>query len=223
MLSLDETLRLNSEGAALFNADEPSAAVEKLHSSLLGARSLIHQTTPGGGNPNGPCLLHSDDESPRYGCSGKDKNGFFLFFRALTFKEPEEQGSTPELSVYCAGILFNLAIVHHKHGMKDGSSVLLDKATFFYRTVLEILQGNIGLQHHPTFLLLAFATHNNLVQIELENGVVENVNQRLQYMTRLLHAAQRTLLTAISESEVEGLFSNILIGAAGRLNAAAAA
>mmetsp|Transcript_5913 Transcript_5913/g.14021 ORF Transcript_5913/g.14021 Transcript_5913/m.14021 type:complete len:225 (-) Transcript_5913:72-746(-) len=213
MISLNETLRLNNEGVALFNADEPSRAAEKLHSSLMAARSLIHRQGVISGNPtDGKCLLQHEcyEESRKHACCSKDGNGYFLFLRALVFREPEPQASTQALSVYCAGILFNLAILHHKHWLKDGSSVYLDDAAVFYRTVLQIVKGNDGLQHNPTLLLLAYTTHNNLAQIELEKGMVQRVNQRLHYMTGFLHTTKSTLLLTLSEREVEGLLSNVL-------------
>mmetsp|Transcript_5912 Transcript_5912/g.14020 ORF Transcript_5912/g.14020 Transcript_5912/m.14020 type:complete len:230 (-) Transcript_5912:68-757(-) len=229
MISLNETLRLNNEGVALFNADEPSRAAEKLHSSLMGARSLIHRQGINSGNPTDEkCLLQCYEESRKHASCSKDGNGYFLFLRALVFREPEPQASTDEastqaLSVCCAGILFNLAVLHHKYWLKDGSSAYLDDAAVFYRTVLQIIKGNnVGLQQrNPTLLLLAYATHNNLAQIELEKGMVQRVNQRLHYMTGFLHTTKSTLLLTLSEREVEGLLSNVL--SAGCLNTAPAA
>ncbi|KAL3929722.1 MAG: hypothetical protein SGBAC_012088 [Bacillariaceae sp.] len=225
MLSLEEILSLNNEAVALFNAYEPLRAFEKLHSSLLGARSLILQTTPLGinhNNPNGSNLLQNGEESPRI--QSEDRNGYFLFLRALAFREPEErQGSRQALCVYSAGILFNLAILYHRRWMNDGSSSILDKAAVLYRSILNILRGNFGSQVDPTALLLAYVTYNNLVQIELENGMVENVNQGLSEMTQILDAAELTLLTMLSEREAEGVFSNVYSATRSSLTTAHAA
>ncbi|CAJ1945985.1 unnamed protein product [Cylindrotheca closterium] len=225
MLSLDETLRLNNEGVALFRANEPSRAAEKLHSSLIGARSLIHRGTAAADHPNAPDLLQSYcEESQHHDCCSKDRNEFFLFLRAFAFRGvPEQQGGSTQaaLCVYSAGILFNLAILHHKHWMKDGSPAFLDKAVVFYHTVLQIIQANGAYEHIPTLLLLVLVTCNNLAQIELEKGMVENVNQHLRYMTGILYTRKRTLLMTLTRIEVEGLLSNVLSG--GRLSTALAA
>lgn len=226
MLSLEETLRLNNEAVALFNTNEPLRAFEKLHSSLLGARSLILQTTSLGinhHNPNRPNLLQFGEESPRI--QSEDQNGYFLFLRALAFRESEEQrGSRQALCVYSAGILFNLAILYHRRWMNDGSSSILDKAAVLYRSILNILHGNFGRpQLDPTALLLTYVTYNNLVQIELENGMVENVNLGLSGMTQILHDAELTLLTMMSEREAEGVFSNVYSATRSSLTTAHAA
>ena len=230
MLSLDETLRLNNEGVALFHANEIARAAEKLHSSFLGARSLINRGTAAQGIssiPNWPYNLKCCEESRNHTFCSNDRNEFFLCFRAFSFRgelgREQEGGSTQALSVYCAGILFNLAILHHKHGMNDGSPAFLDKAAAFYRTALEIIEANTDLfEQDPTLLLLAFITHNNLAQLELENGMVDKVNQRLHCMAGILYKRKRTILMALSNKmEVKGLVSNIL--GAGRLNTAQAA
>ncbi|CAJ1945986.1 unnamed protein product [Cylindrotheca closterium] len=227
MLSLDETLRLNNEGVALFQANEPSRAAEKLHSSLIGARSLIHRRAQAdqeiSSNPNAPHLLQCCATSRTRACCSKDRNEFFLYLRAFAFREePEGEGrSMQALSVYSAGILFNLAILYHTRWMKNGSPSLLDKAAVFYSTLLQIIQANDGFEHNPELLLLAFVTCNNLAQIELERGMVEDFNQHLRYMTRILYTTKRTLVVTLPTREFEGLFSNTL--SAGRLSTAAAA
>lgn len=107
--------------------------------------------------------------------------------------------------------------------MNDGSSSILDKAAVLYRSILNILRGNFGSQVDPTALLLAYVTYNNLVQIELENGMVENVNQGLSEMTQILDAAELTLLTMLSEREAEGVFSNVYSATRSSLTTAHAA
>ena len=216
MLSLYETLRLNNEGAALYNANEPTRAAEKLHTSLLGARSLIQHRYA---TAHQAVRCYPNTSSPLEYC-GKDRNGFFLYLRAMIFKEPvsTEKSMIAPSPVYFAGILFNLAILHHQHWTRVGSSVVLNKATVFYQAVLEILQGAGDLRNDSTAVLLAFVANNNLAQIELEMGDVHSFNQRLQYIHQFFYSSHTDFRNTLSESEIKGLLSNVL--AAGSVNTA---
>jgi len=192
MLSLHETLRLNNEGTALYNANEPSRAGQKLHTSLLGARSLIQQSHPPSAD-QGSTRCYPDRLSETERCF-KDRNGFFLYLRSMVFEEPDSKETSLETlsPVYYAGIVFNLPILHHKHWTEVGSSVFLNKAVVFYQAVLEIIQKTTGhgFYNNPTSMLLVFAANNNLAQIELKRGRVKSFNRRLQYISQFLYSSR---------------------------------
>lgn len=216
-MSLHEALELNNEGVALFNAGEPSRAIEKLQSSLLQARSLIQIPSSEGIDPgtDAICLL-SGSQYVQIN-SIKDRNEYFICLRALAFKEPDSgERSLQALPVYCAAILFNLAILHHKHWMENGSSTLVSKAEAFYEAVLQIIQ--VSQVQNSTCLFLTLGALNNLAQIDLEKGLVTRFNQRLQYMSVLFQDMSMVLVSALSKQEIGGFLSNIL--SAGNLNTA---
>ena len=117
------------------------------------------------------------------------------------------------MNVYCAGILFNAAILHHQDAIKTGNSVSLDEAHRLYKASLHLLIIlPASFEYNDTVALLEVANTNNLAQIELEKGLVMEASERLQMLTQLFQTSQSTMGNIFTNEEIEGILTNTLVG-----------
>ncbi|CAJ1938721.1 unnamed protein product [Cylindrotheca closterium] len=138
---------------------------------------------------------------------------FFVYQSALVLQEaPSFVGAehrVQSMNMYCAGILFNTAILHHQKSIKTGISASMHRAEQLYQTSLQII---VGLpRSNDTVTLIALAATNNLAQIEFENGLVVQASERLRFLVHLLCSLENTAGRVFAVDEFYGVLSNTLL------------
>ncbi|CAJ1965964.1 unnamed protein product [Cylindrotheca closterium] len=137
---------------------------------------------------------------------------FFVYQNALVLQEAPSFGAehrVQSMNIYCAGILFNTAILHHQKSIKTGISASMHRAEQLYQASLQLI---VGLpRSNDTVALIAFAATNNLAQIEFEKGLVMQASERLRFLVHLFCSLENTAGRVFAVDECHGLLSNTLL------------
>jgi hypothetical protein len=215
MISLHETLKLNNEAVAFFNSNEPIRAARNYYKSLCIARELM--SVP----PQQPHPESIRNSSTKLGCchsSSPDGNQrdpqdtFFLYQNALIFQESSCSQTREALAVYCAGILFNTALLHHKSGLATGKAGSMGRAQQLYESSLQLLGGiDMSFYNTTTTLLIVISCTNNLAHIELEKGMFQEVSQKFKFIMSILQGSEEAQAKIFTAQELQGLLSNALM------------
>ncbi|CAJ1965963.1 unnamed protein product [Cylindrotheca closterium] len=113
------------------------------------------------------------------------------------------------MNIYCAGILFNTAILHHQKSIKTGISAYMHRAEQLYQASLQLI---VGLpRSNDTLTLIAFAVSNNLAQIEFEKGLVMQASERLRFLVHLFCSLENTAGRVFAVDGFHGMLSNTLL------------
>ena len=150
------------------------------------------------------------------------RNEPFVYQGALIFQEssPSSFQSMNAMTIYCAGILFNTAILHHQEAIRTGQSAPLERAAQLYEATLHIV-GKLRLESNSTIALIAVAATNNMAQIELAKGMLLQGSKRLQVLKSLIHQLHHIVAEMFTQDEFHNLLSNTL-SASGIVASAAA-
>lgn len=233
MVSLSEalhfTLKLNNKAVAQYHSNDFSQAAKIYHESLLLAHNLL--TCPRLQEQSSmPCrasgtttttlrqyeCFHSSTQSPR---SLSKEDGLFVYQSALVLQESPSRGpalhdvlpqaSSTKLKVYCSGILFNAAILHHQVSIKTGKSVSMNRAEELYQASLQLVDKLTTA--NDTVVLIAVAASNNLAQIEFEKGQMMKAKERLRFLNNILHSWEDILYRIFTADEFRGMLSNTVL------------
>ncbi|CAJ1938719.1 unnamed protein product [Cylindrotheca closterium] len=113
------------------------------------------------------------------------------------------------MNIYCAGILFKTAILHHQKSIETGISASMHRAEQLYQASLQLI---VGLpRSNDTVTLIALAATNNLAQIEFEKGLVMQASERLRFLVHLLCSLESTAGRVVTVDEFHGMLSNTLL------------
>jgi hypothetical protein len=215
MISLHETLKLNNEAVALFNSNEPIRAARNYYKSLCIARELmmsVHQQPHPKSIRNASTKLGCCHSSPPDDNQREPQDSFFLYQNALIFQESSCSQTQEALAVYCAGILFNTGLLHHKSGLANGKAGSMFRAQQLYESSLELLGGiDLSFYNTTTTLLIVISCTNNLAQIELEKGMFQEVSQRFHIIMSILQGSEEAQCKLFTVQELQGLLSNALM------------
>ena len=134
-------------------------------------------------------------------------------------QEPQEQqeGSRPirvseaHMNIYSAAIIYNIALVYHRQGVKYCKNVCLEKAEKMYDMLLKLVgySGDIAsldesmLPQDGTALLLRIAAINNCSLIRLDKGDYDFPRHGFHHLSRVL--------TSLGNDNARALFENLLI------------
>ncbi|CAJ1947953.1 unnamed protein product [Cylindrotheca closterium] len=116
-----------------------------------------------------------------------------------------------KIAIYCAGVVFNTAVLHHQQAIKTGNSASLDRAAKLYEASLHLVGQHVHADCNNTVSLIAMAASNNLAQIELEKGLVEQACSRLQVLQTVIQSLRPVIIQILTMSEFQGMLSNILL------------
>lgn len=219
MISLQETLKLNNQAVALFNSNEMTQAASQYYKSLCIARQLMNtipQQTSCSGSINTNQSTNGKSgcfrASSRGSSSQKDTyDKYFLYQRAIIFEDANTSISARTLTVYCAGILFNTALLHHQSALASGRSCSLFRAEQLYEASLQLLGGMELSLFDKSIRFIAIASTNNLALIKFEKGLLPDASQNFHFLSSLLHGFYEDQDAMITAQEVQGFQSNSLM------------
>ncbi|CAJ1947837.1 unnamed protein product [Cylindrotheca closterium] len=241
MISLQDTLKLNNHAVALYHSDNLPQAASAYYESLCFFNRLLQEsyhcqdivgiTANTTTVPQHECLhnIVVSVASSKTCCYGDDDDGDtriisagstqshepFVYQSPLILKElppfmPLQ--NMQAMTIYCASILFNTAILHHQDSFKTGNSASLDRAAQLYEASLHLV-GKFRatvLGPNKTVSLIAMAASNNLAQIEFEKGMLDQACKRLQFLKHLIQSLQQVVPHIFTRDEFEGMLSNSL-------------
>ncbi|CAJ1947957.1 unnamed protein product [Cylindrotheca closterium] len=218
MASLQDTLQLNNQAVVLHHSDNLAQAAKAYHESLSFFKRLLKE-----------CYHHNQGIAlstvTQYECfhtaaptnaqrdvSTQSDDEPFVYQSALILQETQSYlHNTQAMTIYCAGVVFNTAILHHRQAIKTGSSASLDRAAKLYEASLQLVLGqHIPAGSNSTVSLIAMAASNNLAQIELEKGLVCQACRRLQFLKILIQSLQHIVTRIFTMDEFQGMLSNTL-------------
>ncbi|CAJ1947843.1 unnamed protein product [Cylindrotheca closterium] len=188
MISLQDTLKLNNYAVALYQSGDITQA-----SKAFSPKS------------------HSTTSTPTVDP--------FVYQSLLILRESQAASSSlPHdemqlMTLYCACILFNTAILHHQESIKTGSSACLDRAAQLYEASIRLVgkfPTTVASFNNNTISLLALAASNNLAQIEFQKGLLDQASTRLQVLKHLIQSLQHVVLHIFTVDEFDGMLSNSL-------------
>lgn len=225
IISWHETLRLNNEAVVLFNANEISQASRQYLKSLSIARRLMTRI------PSSPTKESESIDNlighfhvPSSVSSSHHQNSsngrYFIYPHALVFHEANAT-TTETLTVYCAGLLFSNALLHHQFALVNGRSRSMFKAEQLYEASLQLLSGLELSPFNATAVVIAIAATNNLAQIQLEKGMLPEASQKFRFIVSMFHWVGMAQCEMFTTGEVQGFLANSLM--AGGLAASPAA
>ena len=162
-------------------------------------------------------------QSPLVACVSSQKrlanlqgSSYFLFNRPVLILEMSSQECEDRqrlLHVYSAGIILNLALLHHQEGQRR--QVCITKAEKLYEMTLSLLEDC----QDETSVFLRVVAANNASHIHCQAGKFEQAKQELEYLAILI--PQLSNSTTVSASDLNLLLLNVLLMAHPKLAAAA--
>ena len=229
-----DAVRLNNDAVrqAIIGSSNDDQSIVLFSKSLTVFRSLISQDTS---SSSSITIVDADDDEddvqpilhsstialPKFG-----EKSFFLFSSLIELADIMDTHASfsADNHVYCAAIILNIAIIHHRHavssycdGQQDFSSLM--KAERFYDMVIKILSGsNTTDPERGTALMIKLAAVNNLAQIKFEEGdyqAAEEGFQLLAWMVSSIPAASGAngngSLSILNAQQLEGMLLNVLM------------
>ncbi|CAJ1947951.1 unnamed protein product [Cylindrotheca closterium] len=219
MISLQDTLQLNNQAVALYQLDDLPLAAKALYESLRVLKQLMKgyylddDVIAAAMNtaPQHECL-HTT--APKARCDASTQNEPFVYQSALILQESPASSTQDmtqaKMTIYCAGVAFNTAILHHQQAFKTGRSASLHRAAKLYECCLQLVGQFIHAGSNNTVSLITMAATNNLAQIELEKGLLGQACRRLQFLKALIQSLQHTATRMFTVDELQSMISNTL-------------
>jgi len=203
-----DAARLNNEGVTALVGGDTETSINLLMSAVKMTKKYIASTTE-----QTAALASCSKESSscfrsfstvEVTCAVCDDPMFFR--RAIMMPSDVDDGvSSPlDVYVYCAAVIFNLALVHHIQGSKNKDA--RNKAQQLYATTLMLLDDRVG--HMQSALLLKLACINNMAHIRFENGEFDQIQAGLGQLSTLLKSTDEGLFEGV---EVQALLMSVLL------------
>jgi len=137
---------------------------------------------------------------------------FFVYQSALVLQEVPSfcaEHRVQSMNIYCAGILFNTAILHHQNSIRTGKSASMHRAEQLYQASLQLIMGLP--KSNDTVFIIALAATNNLAQIELDKGMVMQASESLRFLIHLLYSSEHAARRIFAVDEFYGMLSNTVL------------
>jgi hypothetical protein len=195
--SIELAIRLNNESASLLCSGEDAKAVARLSKSLTSMRRMIGARRSRGGRQ---CVLDgSSTEASSTTCGTSSErpalpsslqiaalrdSDYFIYNRCMEVPS-FHQRSLKHLSLYSACIVLNLALAHHRLGIK-GHRCSLNKAEKMYYVALKLLSGPSLPSKDETVLSMRIFAVNNLVQVHQERCQYDKAKAAVRHLSVLL-------------------------------------
>ena len=234
---LDSALNLNNQGVELLLQNQDTEAVTCFTRALGMVKHVLLQPSD---DDDSDCdsmasdannvdrysdILHADIYAvPAFQKSAMNAGLGFVYNGAITLSSAsatrtnqaqhnELEGCISEahMNVYSAAIIYNIALVYHRQGVRYCKNICLEKAEKMYDMLLKLVgySGDITsldesmLPQDGTALLLRIAAINNCSLIRLDKGDYEFPRHGFHHLSRVL--------TTLGNDNARALFDNLLI------------
>ncbi|KAL3931860.1 MAG: hypothetical protein SGBAC_011115 [Bacillariaceae sp.] len=214
--ALQHTLKLNNKAVALYHSNDIPHAAKIYFQSLCLVKELLKCPKEGNMNhaPNKKTTLLKQECFHTATQTSRDtpmQDKLYVYQSALVLQESPSswEQNVQNMNIYCAGILFNTAILHHQNSIKTGKSASVGRAEQLYQASVQLVAGLST--SNDTVVLIAVAASNNLAQIEFDKGLTMQANERLQFLADLLHSSVDETSRIFTADEFQGMLSNTLL------------
>jgi len=143
---------------------------------------------------------------------------YFIYNHCLSVSACHSRNSK-HLPVYSACVVLNLALAHHRLGIK-GNRAALNKAESLYSMALQLLNLPYPASTSEIILSMKIIAVNNLAQVHQETGAFEESNIFIRQLSLLLQTMVSTG-TFFSEQDFNKLVLNVMLCGPPMLAAAA--
>jgi hypothetical protein len=198
MSIFEQAARLNNEGVTSLCNGDIQSAIHKLAESLKWTtnQELSKPATDLNTMKSNTPVYEEDIQTVEIPIMDSD----IAFNQAIIIPSTTrgQQQNELDMHVYCAAVIFNLALAHQSKGEET-------RAEQFYALVLRLLSNDLC--HCRTAVVIKLASILNLSQIRIANGDFENAREGLNQQSGFL----RRTAWFFEEPEVRGLLMNVLL------------
>ena len=222
MTNFQQAIGMNNDGVQFLVNGDDDKAIPVLSESFKSMKQYLARANESSiTNASNEAICKSNDQLfvqlPDNNIGEADgQTDVSLFNHAMIIPDiDEEQACGRVVVVHAAAIIFNLALAHHRKGIKTENSALTAKAMKLYTTILKLLRGgedDLGSANME--FLLKLATISNLLEIQSQFGDYDLIAyERLEQLTRSLRRKDTMLLDAIlcQTSGVKGQLMSVLL------------
>ncbi|CAJ1947841.1 unnamed protein product [Cylindrotheca closterium] len=226
MISLQDTLKLNNQAVELYHSDDFAQAAKAYYKSLCSMNKILKGcydhadvmvlAANSTSAPQQECLhCTSFNTTTTHHHHHQHQEEPFLYQRPIVLQESagasESLCTMQAMTIYCSGVLLNTAILHHQEAILTGSSASVDRAAKLYEASLHLVgKFHVYSGSNKTVSLIVMAASNNLAQIELQKGILDQACKRLQVLKSLIRSLQNVIPHIFTREEFGGMLSNSL-------------
>ena len=211
---LHQAINLNNDAVNLFGRNQKERALENLRMAIEIMKEVVKrgQRTDKHFDLPYTAVSHCDyihiksiDATNR-----PSDEDLFIHKDMFRLKYPSQSFGVETIAMYSAIILLNGALFHHRKSPEGNMAKCLFKAEKMYRASLQLVQGSF-LAGNTTALIVAVVASNNLAQIELQRGVIQNVTRRFRLLKQMLQGRCYDIVHVLPDYEIKELLSNSLL------------
>ena len=208
--ALHQAIDLNNEAVNLFGRNQKEKAWENLRMAIEIMKELVKR---GQRIDKHFDLPYTAVSHCRYihiksinAMNRPDDEDLFIHKDMFRLQYPSQSFGVETIAMYSAIILFNGALFHHRKSPEGN----LFKAEKMYRASLQLVQESF-LAGNTTALIVAVVASNNLAQIELQRGAIQNVTRRFRLLKQMLQGRCYDIVHVLPDYEIKELLSNSLV------------
>ena len=217
MQALHKAIALNNEATAMLlkSPDHEEVAVGTLTESLKQLKKILVSLPPPPPSQVSKAhqaalesYFHSSEDLPTLPVRSS-----FVYNKIFHVVSLEAAASTnlgqDTIQAYIALVIFNLALIHHRRGILHSTKECIAKSERLYKVCIRLLDALPT--SHGTTLVLKLATLNNLSQIAVAMGNLQEAGHHLQTLSYLLSYDNECVLDMFTSQEWEGLLENVMM------------
>ena len=225
MTNFQQAIRMNNDGVQFLVNGEDEKAIPVLSEAFKSMKQHLARAHEDSiTNASNEAICKSNDQlfvqlpDNNIGEADGTQTDLSLFNHAMVIPTIDEEHACGRVVVvHAAAIIFNLALAHHRKGIRTENLAVTSKALKLYTTILKLLRGggddDLAGSANMEFLL-KLATISNLLEIQSQFGDYDLIAyERLEQLTRSLRRKDTMLLDAIlcQTSGVKGQLMSVLL------------
>mmetsp|Transcript_20282 Transcript_20282/g.49727 ORF Transcript_20282/g.49727 Transcript_20282/m.49727 type:complete len:220 (-) Transcript_20282:135-794(-) len=202
-----EAARLNNEGVTALVEGDAETSISLLSRTVKMTKQYI--ASPEQAAALASCSKESSScfrsfSTVEVTCAACDDPMFFRRAIMMPSDVDDDVSSPLDVYVYCAAVIFNLALVYHIQGPENTNA--RNKAQQLYAAIMKLLDDRVG--YMQSALLLKLACINNMAHIRFENGEFDQIQAGLGQLSTLLKTTDEGLFEG---AEVQALLMSVLL------------
>jgi hypothetical protein len=212
MNSIKYACSLNNQGVYFLVSGDSLSATKSFQSALNLLKEAVNEAETT--SCPGMTLLNDEEEATMPFCEststvpGLECMQCYVYDYAILFTNTAIQESEDMLSLYCAIILFNLALASHREG-RLGSEKSLKKAALLYSMTVQLLTRS-DMPADTSANILALLALNNKAQIHYDQCEYIQSVDCLQVISKIMGSVHG-LHSTLNPKDVEGLLLNVML------------
>jgi hypothetical protein len=211
MNSIKYACSLNNQGVDFLVSGDSLSATKSFQcaANLLKEAASEFETTS-----SCPGMTLSNEEATMPFCEststvpGLEGIEFYFYDHGIMFINTAIQESEYMLPLYCAIVLFNLALASHREG-RLGREKSLKKAALLYSVTVQLLTRS-DMPPEPSATILALLALNNKAQIHYNQCEYIQSGDCLKVISKIMDSVH-DLHSTLNPKDIEGLLLNVML------------